>query len=118
MQLHRASFIPTLIAIALAGVCLCAAYSFQEQARHAQRATRHAMREAVSNKRAPTPSLAASPSSEQYLLRAWWMFYAAIGVCAFAVVMAVRHRCWINWLGVVAVAAIALAIPFLIIWVL
>jgi hypothetical protein len=108
MHNHHASFWSSLLAVVLAAVCFCAAYSFQVQHRQAERAIR----------RAVGTSLPASPTSEKYLLRAWWMFYAATGVCAFAVVMAAKHKYWLDWLCVVVVVVIALAIPFVVIWVI
>jgi hypothetical protein len=45
------------------------------------------------------------------------MFYTAVGVFASVVVMAARRRYWLDWLGAAVVAAIALAIPLLLIWV-
>jgi hypothetical protein len=86
MQSHRASFWSSLTAVTLAVACFCAAYSFQQQHGHAQRVIRHAMRDA--HRDATAVSLPVLPNPQKYLLRAWWMFYFALGVCAFAVVMA------------------------------
>lgn len=88
MNMRHSSVWSSLLAMALAVVCFCAAYSFQSHSR------RHD-----------------SP-------QAWWAFYAAVGVFVFAVVMAARHRYWLDWLGAAVVAGIALAIPLLLIWVI
>ena len=45
------------------------------------------------------------------------MFYVAAGVFAFALVVAVRRRYWLDWLAAAIVAGIALAIPLLLLWV-
>jgi len=92
------------LAVVLAVACFAEAVHFQGKWRTARRQVTHALREAATR--------------DRYLLRAWWMFYGCLGVWAVSLVMTLRHRCRANWLAVVVVGVIALAIPLGVLWVI
>ena len=80
---------------------------------HGQYAQAHgAVSRAISS--GVSPDGLASP--ETYFTRAELMFLVAILVCVLAVVLAARHRHWLDWLAVLVVIAIALAIPMFVLW--
>ena len=88
MQNHRASSWSSLLIVALSILCFCVANRLQAHSRHNDS------------------------------VGAYWMFFAAVGVFVFAVVMAARHRYWLDRLAAAIAAAIALAILFLVILVI
>jgi hypothetical protein len=116
MQTSRASIWPSLIIVALALVCFAAALFFEGQCRQARRTLRRAARTAQSPIGVVEASVPAVPDQNKYELRAWWMFYAAVGVSGFGFIMAVRHRCRANWIAAFVAGAVALSIPVLVIW--
>lgn len=111
------SFSPlSLLPIVLSAGCYWSALFFHGQYARANGVVSRAMHEAKSHGDISGDTFVGLPSPETYFGRAELMFFVAILICALAVVLAVRHRHWIDWLAVLIATAIAFAIPMHVLW--
>jgi hypothetical protein len=110
------SFSPlSLLPIALSAGCYWFASFFHGQYAHANGIVALAMREAKSGDISGA-TLVGLPSPDTYFGRAESMSFVAILVCVLALVIAMRHKHWADWLAAGIATAVAFAIPMYVLW--